>query len=65
FAHLWTAPNSTTAGCTAMAPASMDTLLAWLDARRKPVFVQLPQSQYQAMRDSWKLPEITASETAR
>ncbi len=65
FAHLWTAPDSTTAGCTAMAPASMDNLLVWLDARRKPVFVQLPQAQYQAMRDSWKLPEISASETAR
>ncbi len=65
FAHLWTAPNSTTAGCTAMAPASMDTLLGWLDARRKPVFVQLPQAQYQAMRNDWKLPVIRIAETAR
>lgn len=58
FAHLWTGPASTTAGCTAMAPASMEILLAWLDARRNPVFVQLPQAQYMQLRAAWNLPEI-------
>ncbi len=62
FAHLWKAPGETTAGCTAMAPDSMDALLAWLDARRKPVFVLLPKAQYAALKRDWKLPEITASE---
>ena len=65
FAHLWTAPNTTTAGCTAMAPASMDTLLAWLDAKRKPVFVQLPQAQYMQLRAEWKLPQISSAEYSR
>lgn len=65
FAHLWTGPNSTTAGCTAMAPASMDALLAWLDARRKPVFVQLPQAQYMQLRSAWKLPHISDAERTR
>ncbi|MGV8922552.1 MAG: L,D-transpeptidase family protein [Thermomonas sp.] len=65
FAHLWSAPDSTTAGCTAMAPASMDTLLAWLDEKRKPVFVQLPHTQYTQLRDAWKLPQITSTEHAR
>ncbi len=65
FAHLWTGPDSTTAGCTAMAPASMDALLAWLDARRKPVFVQLPQAQYLKLRTAWNLPQIDAAEQAR
>ena len=65
FAHLWTGPTSTTAGCTAMAPASMDALLAWLDQTHKPVFVQLPQAQYQLLRDAWQLPQITVAETAR
>lgn len=62
FAHLWKAPGETTAGCTAMAPASMDALLAWLDARRKPVFVLLPKAEYVALKHDWKLPEIAASE---
>ncbi len=65
FAHLWAAPDSTTAGCTAMAPASMDALLAWLDQTRKPIFVQLPHAQYQQLRDAWQLPQIAAAETAR
>lgn len=62
FAHLWKAPGETTAGCTAMAPGSMDALLAWLDARRGPVFVLLPNAQYAALKQDWKLPEITHSE---
>lgn len=59
FAHLWKAPGETTAGCTAMAPESMATLLAWLDQRKHPVFVLLPTAQYAALQHDWKLPEIT------
>lgn len=58
FAHLWKAPGETTSGCTAMAPATMDALLAWLDARRHPVFVQLPKAEYARLVHAWKLPEI-------
>lgn len=59
FAHLWKAPGEATAGCTAMAPGDMGPLLAWLDARRHPVFVELPQAQYAQLRTAWNLPEIT------
>jgi L,D-peptidoglycan transpeptidase YkuD (ErfK/YbiS/YcfS/YnhG family) len=62
FAHLWKGPGETTAGCTAMAPDSMAALLAWLDARRKPVFVLLPNAQYAALKHDWKLPEIAGLE---
>ncbi len=58
FAHLWKAPGETTSGCTAMAPASMEALLAWLDARRRPVFVLLPKAEYARLAHDWKLPEI-------
>lgn len=58
FAHLWKAPGEATAGCTAMAPDHMAPLLAWLDARQHPVFVELPQAQYAQLRGAWKLPEI-------
>lgn len=58
FAHLWKAPGEATAGCTAMAPDSMAPLLAWLDASRHPVFVELPQAQYAQLRGAWNLPEI-------
>jgi L,D-peptidoglycan transpeptidase YkuD (ErfK/YbiS/YcfS/YnhG family) len=58
FAHLWKAPGEATAGCTAMAPDDMAPLLAWLDARKRPVFVELPQAQYARLRAAWNLPEI-------
>ncbi len=58
FAHLWKAPGEATAGCTAMAPDNMASLLAWLDARKHPVFVELPQAQYAQLRAAWNLPEI-------
>jgi L,D-peptidoglycan transpeptidase YkuD (ErfK/YbiS/YcfS/YnhG family) len=57
FAHLWKAPGEATAGCTAMAPTSMAPLLAWLDVRKRPVFVELPQAQYAQLRAAWNLPE--------
>src|SRR5690606_37389780 len=65
FAHLWKAPGEPTAGCTAMAPDDMAPLLAWLDADRRPVFVELPLAQYARLRDAWNLPRIDGAEAAR
>lgn len=65
FAHLWGSPGQATAGCTAMAPESMQPLLAWLDRSRKPVFVQLPQAHYARLRGAWDLPDISVTEGAR
>ncbi len=65
FAHLWGSPGQATAGCTAMAPESMQPLLAWLDRSRKPVFVQLPQASYVQLRSAWDLPDIAMAEAAR
>ena len=60
FGHLWKSPDSTTAGCTAMAPASMEALLRWLDAGKRPVFVLLPEAEYARLGAAWKLPELAA-----
>ncbi|WP_123770636.1 L,D-transpeptidase family protein [Vulcaniibacterium tengchongense] len=57
FAHLWRAPGEPTAGCTAMAEPAMRALLGWLDPRRRPVFVLLPQAEYGRLRHAWDLPE--------
>lgn len=59
FGHLWTSPTDTTVGCTAMAPAVMQSLVAWLKPQRKPIFVLLPQSAYLKLRADWQLPEIS------
>ncbi len=56
FAHLWKAPGEPTAGCTAMAPATMDAMLAWLDPKKHPVFVLLPRAEYARLKTDWHLP---------
>lgn len=56
FLHIWRGPGIGTVGCTAMPQAQLETLLAWLDPKREPLLVQLPASEYQSLRKSWKLP---------
>lgn len=58
FAHLWKAPGEPTAGCTAMAEPQMQQLLAWLDPRRKPVFVLLPVGEFERVGQAWGLPAL-------
>lgn len=58
FAHLWRTPGEPTAGCTAMAPGTMDGLLAWLRPDARPVFVLLPRAEYARLAHDWQLPEI-------
>lgn len=60
FAHLWKAPGEPTAGCTAMAEPAMQALLAWLDPRRKPVFVLLPNNELERLHNGWRLPYPTS-----
>ncbi|WP_457318052.1 L,D-transpeptidase family protein [Stenotrophomonas sp. P5_B8] len=56
FAHLWRTPGEPTAGCTAMQPEHMRSLLAWLDPAQRPLFVLLPRAQYQQLQYDWNLP---------
>ncbi len=56
FAHVWKSPADATAGCTAMTDADMAALLRWLDRRRAPRFVLLPQREYERLRAQWQLP---------
>ena len=58
FAHLWKAPGEPTAGCTAMGPAAMARLLAWLRADARPVFVQLTAADAARLAPEWRLPSI-------
>lgn len=65
FGHLWKSPTDATAGCTAMTPPVMQSLLAWLKPKDAPVFVLLPQAEYERLRSSWQLPLITAKRGAQ
>lgn len=60
FGHLWKSPTSPTAGCTAMTPAVMQSLVAWLKPEQKPVFVLLPRAAYLELRARWQLPSVAA-----
>lgn len=58
FMHLWRGPGSPTAGCTAMAEPDMLTILAWLDAGKKPLLVQLPRPELARLAQAWGAPEL-------
>ena len=56
FAHLWSSPTDTTAGCTAMDETAMRRLLGWMKPEERPVFALLPREAYVRLRDAWHLP---------
>ncbi|KRB01767.1 hypothetical protein ASD91_26465 [Pseudomonas sp. Root68] len=57
FFHIWRGPSAPTRGCTAMDPANIAQLFDWLDPGKSPVLVQLPEAQYEQLREHWKLPK--------
>jgi len=56
FMHIWSKSTAPTAGCTAMTEANILRLISFLDKSKKPVLVQVPQSEYQKMKLFYKLP---------
>lgn len=58
FLHIWRNGKSGTAGCTAMKRENIETLLNWLDAKKNPVLIQMPEASYQTYQKSWKLPKL-------
>jgi L,D-peptidoglycan transpeptidase YkuD (ErfK/YbiS/YcfS/YnhG family) len=60
FMHIWRGPGQGTVGCTAMPQAQLENILGWIDAKKKPLLVQLPAAQYEALRTSLKLPKLGA-----
>ena len=56
FLHIWRGSRRSTSGCTAMPLDQIQETLRWLDGEAKPLLVQLPEPEYQRLRDSWELP---------
>lgn len=54
FLHVWSGPDASTVGCTAMAKPDLQKLLATIGPGT--VFVLLPRAEYRALRDQWGLP---------
>jgi D-alanyl-D-alanine dipeptidase len=57
FLHIWRSHTSPTLGCTAMDQADITHLFSWLDPRQSPLLIQMPEEQYEQLRESWHLPE--------
>ncbi|MDT5272674.1 MAG: zinc D-Ala-D-Ala dipeptidase [Acidobacteriota bacterium] len=58
FLHIWAGPGRGTAGCTAMEEASLTELLRWLDPKKRPLLVQLPEGEYTRLSAAWRLPAL-------
>lgn len=58
FLHIWSSPTTGTAGCTAMDSTKIEELLRWLDPADTPILVQLTESVYAKLSESWRLPPI-------
>ena len=53
FMHVWEASGKGTSGCTAMNSSSMEKALRWLDAKKRPLLVQLPRAEFERLRKAW------------
>jgi D-alanyl-D-alanine dipeptidase len=58
FLHIWKDAASGTSGCTAMAKENIEKIFRWIDAKRNPVLIQLPESAYAENRKKWNLPKL-------
>ncbi len=57
FFHIWReAGDRPTAGCTTMSEKMLHKLIARIDPKQKPVYVLLPESEYEHLKKSWRLP---------
>jgi D-alanyl-D-alanine dipeptidase len=58
FLHIWTGPDSHTAGCTAFDEAKLREVMEWLDPAKRPLLVQLTANDYANLRAKWNLPAL-------
>ena len=63
FLHIWHDQKQGTAGCTAMPQLDLETLLIWLNPKRKPLLLQLPMPAYGRLSNRWKLPTLSNAST--
>ena len=58
FLHVWAGPGRGTAGCTALEEGNLTELLRWLDPKKSPLLVQLPEAEYARLRAGWRMPAL-------
>lgn len=58
FLHIWKDAETPTVGCTAMTRENIERVLAFLDAKKYPVLIQLPKDSYTQFQTKWNLPQL-------
>jgi D-alanyl-D-alanine dipeptidase len=58
FLHIWKDADTGTSGCTAMERSNLEKVVAWLDAKKFPYLIQMPDDQYIVYQRSWNLPKL-------
>jgi D-alanyl-D-alanine dipeptidase len=56
FIHIWQSDHTGTTGCTAMRQADLLRILHWIDAKKHPLLVQFPKSEYAKLYTRYHLP---------
>jgi zinc D-Ala-D-Ala dipeptidase len=56
FFHVWNRAYPGTTGCTATSYEHLVRLLRWLDPKKNPLIVQLPEDEYEQLKQGWGLP---------
>ena len=56
FFHVWDPTYHGTTGCTAARYDHLVRLLRWLDPKKNPLMVQLPEDEYERLKQRWGLP---------
>ena len=62
FLHIWENEHVGTVGCTAMKEYDILRVLHWINAKKKPLLVQLPKAEYVLLRQWYHLPAINFHE---
>lgn len=58
FMHIWENDHTGTDGCTAMTENNMLRVLHWIEAKKRPLLVQMPKEIYQQIKLKYGLPSI-------
>ena len=56
FFHVWDLSYPGTTGCTAGSFGHLVQLLRWLDPKKNPLILQLPEGEYERLKQRWGLP---------
>lgn len=57
FFHIWrNGGGSATFGCTTMSEGNLKNFIAMVEPAKRPVYVLLPEAEYEKYRGPWKLP---------